>query len=177
MNRFLIAFVVVFVLAQTSLLGQSWSLGAAGIYGDDIESFGAHFRGYYNFKNDRVCFGPEFSHFFKKTETHNGEEVTTKLSEVNFNLHYVFELTEHFGVYPLTGVNLSFETEEFEVNGEPHSESITEFGSNLGFGIHRTFGRLMFFGEYDHLFSKLSQNSFLIGVFYIIGKKPTSEHE
>lgn len=156
---------------------QSWSIGAAGIYGDDIENMGAHIRGYYNTKNNKICLGPEFSKFANKTEIHNGEEVTTKLSEVNLNAHYIFELTEHWALYPLAGLNLSFETEEYEVLGESKSETISEFGTNVGFGVHRTFGNLIVFGEYDHLFSELSQNSLLIGAFLTFGKKSTSEHE
>jgi len=169
--------IVVFFLHQMVSFGQSWSIGAAGIYGDDIQNVGAHVRGYYNLKNNKVCLGPEFSRFANKTETHNGETVTTKLSEINFNIHYIFELTEKFGVYPLTGVNLSLETEEIEVANEFESDTVSELGANLGFGVHKIFDNVIVFAEYDHLFSELSQNSFLLGVFYTFGSKSHSEEE
>ena len=51
-----------------------------------------------------MCFGPEFSQFFEKTERINGEDVSKKLNEFNFNIHYVFEINESLGFYPLTGL-------------------------------------------------------------------------
>jgi len=45
------------------------------------------------------------------------------------------------------------------------------FGVNLGFGLHKLIGKTVLFVEFDHLFSKLSQNSALVGFFYMFGKK------
>jgi len=138
---------------------QDFSIGAAGIYGDDIENGGIHLRGYYNLKGEHICFGPEYSYFFSRTENINGTEVTKKLSEVNFNIHYIFELDEKWGVYPLLGANVTFEKEEIELlNGEFIEEKETIYGANLGFGVHRSFGEWVVFAEYDHLFSTFGKN-------------------
>lgn len=165
------AIISLLMFGSGGVFGQSWSLGAAGIYGDDIDRAGVHVRGYYNLKNGKVCFGPEYSHFFKRSATINGEEVSIQLNEVNFNLHYIFELTETLGFYPLTGLNMSREKEEFEVGNHVEEHRVTEFGANLGFGMHKFAGSWIFFAEYDHLFSELSQNSFLIGAFFTFGKQ------
>ncbi|WP_190808928.1 outer membrane beta-barrel protein [Flagellimonas sp. S3867] len=155
---------------------QSWSLGGGAVYGDDIENIGIHFRGYYNLPNNKVCFGPEYSNFFEKSETENGEETNKSLNEINFNIHYIIEISEHWGLYPLTGANLSFEKEEIEIDLIKQSEDTSKFGVNLGFGIHRQVGNMVLFAEYDHLFGNLSQNSFLLGVFVIFGEGIDSSH-
>ena len=100
-----------------------------------------------------------------------GEEVTKKLSEINFNAHYIFEVAEKWGVYPLTGLNVSFETEEFTTAGDRESEELTRWGANLGIGIHRPVGNWVIFGEFDHLFSDLAQNSIVLGAFITLGKQ------
>lgn len=164
-------FILLLYLPLIDADAQSWSLGGGAVYGDDIENIGIHFRGYYNLADNKVCFGPEFSNFFKKTETIQGEEISKRLSELNFNVHYIFEISEHWGLYPLTGTNISFEKEEVEVGLLKETEELTEFGINLGFGAHRQFGNLILFMEYDHLFSKLSQNSFLLGAFITFGRR------
>ena len=53
----------------------------------------------------------------------------------------------------------------------------TVFGANLGIGIHRPIGKWVIFAEYDHLFSELSQNSFLVGAFFTFGKKEDTSEE
>lgn len=154
---------------------QSFSLGGAIVYGDDVEQLGLHLRGYYNLKNNKVCFGPEYSNFFKAKEFIGGDQITKKLDELNFNVHYVFEINEALGFYPLTGLNYSTEKEEVETANGMHSFSKYAMGVNLGFGFHKLKGRTVFFAEYDHLFSDLSQNSILIGFFYNLSKM--KEHE
>lgn len=167
---------VALILTSVSIndvLSQSYSLGGALIYGDDIGEFGGHARAYYNLKNDKICFGPEFSQFSKKKITVGSEEITARLREVNFNLHYIFELNETWGVYPLVGLNMSFVNEEITNISSGHTEThkAEEFGTNLGIGLHKNVNRWMIFGEFDRLFSDLSQNSFLIGAFFTFGKK------
>lgn len=149
---------------------QSWSIGAAGIYGDDIGNVGIQLRGYYNLKGNRVCFGPEFSSFFTTTETQNSEVIEKKLNEVNFNLHYIIELNEKLGIYPLIGANFSSEKEEITDGSEVKTHTTEGLGVNLGMGMHRAKNRWIFFGEYDHLFSELSQNSFILGAFFTFGQ-------
>ena len=159
------------LLFMISAVSQSWSLGPGILYGDDIQQVGVHVRGYYNLPGDRICFGPEYSHFFSKSEHQDGEKISKHLNEINFNLHYIFELNDKWGIYPVTGINLSFEREEIRFqNGGVHNYHDSAFGANLGIGIHRSVNKWLVFGEFDHLFSDLSQNSFVMGAFYTFGK-------
>ena len=151
------------------MVAQSWSIGGGAVYGDDIDNVGLHFRGYYNLPNNKVCFGPEYSNFFEKTASNNGVAITKALSEINLNLHYILEISEDWGVYPLTGFNISFEKEKIDLTGETHKKS--EMGLNLGTGLHRQFGNIMVFLEYDYLISELSQHSVLLGAFITIRSK------
>ncbi|MGX1929040.1 hypothetical protein [Flagellimonas sp. 2504JD4-2] len=166
-------------ISTKDIVAQSWSIGGGAVYGDAIENIGIHFRGYYNLPNNKVCFGPEYSNFFEKTASNNGVVTTKALSEINLNLHYIMEISEGWGFYPLTGVNVSFEKEKIDLTGETHKKS--EMGINLGTGIHRQVGNLMVFLEYDYLISELSQHSVLLGAFITIrsktSRKKDLEHE
>lgn len=164
-------------LACINLGAQSWSIGIAAIYGDDIENLGIHARGYYNFAGDRVCLGPEYSYFFSTAQSIDGTQVQVNLSELNFNAHYIIELSEHWGVYPLTGVNLSFERVAYRDNPELNSDTEQVWGLNLGLGIHRSVGPLVIFMEYDRLFSDVAQNALVVGAFVTFGKSRSSPEE
>lgn len=176
MAKVKILLLVCTLLTTSLVLAQTWSLGGAVIYGDDIGEPGIHARGYYNSKNGKTCFGPEFSYFIESKETIGGEEISKQLSEINFNLHYILEFSEGWGAYPLIGINASFETEEItDLQGQKETHNKNAIGANLGAGIHRMEKKWIFFAEYDHLISDLSQNSFLIGAFFTFGK--VNEHE
>ncbi len=84
---------------------QTFSVGLAGAYGDDIENFGINARAYINSNNHRFCIGPEFTYFFQDTRVDGDDREEVNLFEVNFNGHYIFELTKKLGFYPLTGLN------------------------------------------------------------------------
>ncbi|MFT7032031.1 MAG: hypothetical protein ACJA2S_000527 [Cyclobacteriaceae bacterium] len=151
---------------------QSYNLSLAGVYGDNIERLGINARVYYNLPNDKVCFGTEYSHFLTNNFSEGGHDISKKLYEFNFNVHYIIELEEKLGVYPVAGLNLSKERESFvDSHGDTEKENFSGFGTNLGFGIHRSFNRWMLFAEYMHLVSNASQNSYLLGVFVTLGKK------
>ena len=167
----LVSFVACILVIVNLALGQSFSFGAAGIYGDDIEEVGIHTRAYYNLKNDRICFGPEFSYFRKSEEVVSGENISTQLKEINLNGHYIIELNEKWGLYPLTGLNVSFEAEKTVIDtGEIQKKRADIFGVNIGIGMHRAVDKWVVFGEFNHLFSDANQNSFLIGAFYTFNK-------
>lgn len=141
--------------------------GGGIIYGDDIEEVGINLRAY-KFLNERICFGPEFTYFNKHQTVIGGEEAEIGLWEINFNTHYIFEVGEGLGVYPLTGLNFSREVEKME----GHSDVVESVvGLNLGFGAHYEKNRLLFYAEYDRLISDLGQNSFTVGVLFILGKE------
>jgi len=172
-------YLILLLLSFTSvnLIAQSWSLGVAAIYGDDIDNLGIHARGYYNFPGDKVCLGPEYSYFFNSTRLIDGTKVDIRLSELNFNAHYIVELSEHWGIYPLAGVNLSFERVEYLDNPQINSETERVWGLNLGIGIHRSIGPVIVFTEYDRLLSDLAQNAIVVGAFITIGKSHSSSEE
>ena len=154
-----------------TVVAQSWSMGSGVIYGDDIQQVGIHVRGYYNLPGDRICFGPEFSHFLSKSAYQNGATITKYLNEVNFNAHYIFELSHSWGIYPVAGINISFEKEEVNFqNGGFERTQDSVFGSNLGIGVHGAINKWTIFAEFDHLISDLSQNSLVLGAFYTFGK-------
>lgn len=145
-------------------------LGGGPLYGDDIEEIGINLRAY-TFIGDKICFGPEFTTFSKHNTIINGEEAEIGLWEANFNGHYIFEVSEGLGLYPVAGLNYSREVEKVE----GHSDVIEDaFGLNFGFGVHYEHKNMIFYTEYDHLFSDLRQNSFTVGVLFHLGKK--AEH-
>ncbi|MEL6557611.1 MAG: hypothetical protein AAFQ94_05460 [Bacteroidota bacterium] len=173
-KHFLLIGIFALFLSVFNANAQSVLVGGAVVYGDDVEQLGVHLRGYYNLRNERICFGPEYSHFFTANFSKDGGQATKKLKEYNFNIHYVFELNETLGFYPLTGLNYSTEIEEQETLVGWRSFKEDALGVNLGFGFHKVVGRSVLFVEFDHLFSELSQNSALIGLFYNLSKK--NEH-
>lgn len=148
-------------------------LGGGPLYGDDIEELGANLR-VYTFIGDKICFGPEFTFFGKHDTMIDGEPAELGLWEINFNGHYIFEVNEGLGLYPVAGFNYSKETEMLE----GHDDVIEDaFGVNLGFGVHYEVNKFIFYTEYDRLFSDLRQNSFTIGVLFHLGKQPNEKEE
>ncbi len=145
---------------------QTYSLGLAGVYGDDIDNLGVHVRGYINSRNHKFCIGPEFTWFFRETTSQDNQVLERDLFEINLNGHYVMELTETLGLYGLTGLNFSQEKEVYLHDGQIEEEEVfREYGINLGAGVHYIINaNWMVFGEYDHLFSNLSQNTFTLVV-------------
>jgi len=173
----IIAIILFLIAAPPEIYSQSVSFGGGFIYGDDIKEPGINLRAYYNLPGNRVCFGPEYSTFLTHKEEIDGEDIKIDLYELNFNGHFIFEVTHKFAVYPFTGLNFSREKEEIEISGTIKTHTQKEFGLNLGFGAHYAYYDFAFFAEFGHLFSDLSQNSITIGVFYTLGKKSESEDE
>lgn len=142
-------------------------LGGGPMYGDDIEEIGVNLRTY-TFIGERICFGPEFTIFGNHDTMIDGETAELGLWEINFNGHYIFEVREGLGLYPVVGLNFSREVEKVEGHDDV-IESV--FGTNLGFGVHYEHKNLILYTEYDRLFSDLRQNSFTIGVLFHLRKK------
>lgn len=142
-------------------------VGGGPLYGDDIEELGANLR-LYTFIGDKICFGPEFTAFGKHETVIDGDPAELSLWEVNFNAHYIFEVNEGLGLYPVAGLNYSKETEDIEGHSDLTEDA---FGVNLGFGVHYELQKFIVYTEYDRLFSDLSQNSFTLGVLFHLGKK------
>ena len=143
------------------------------MYGDDIEEIGANLR-LYTFIGDRICFGPEFTIFGNHNTMIDGDAAELGLWEVNFNGHFIFEVGEGLGLYPVTGLNYSREVERVEGHADVVEDA---FGVNLGFGVHYELKNTILYTEYDRLFSDLRQNSFTIGILFHLGKKGRERKE
>lgn len=145
-------------------------IGGGPLYGDDIDELGANLR-LYTFIGDKICFGPEFTVFGKHETLIDGDPAELSLWEANFNAHYIFEVSEGLGLYPVAGLNYGKETEVVEGHSDFTEDAL---GLNLGFGVHYELHRFILYTEYDRLFSDLGQNSFTIGILFSLGSK---EHE
>ncbi len=170
----IITLILLLLTCSMIVTGQSYSVGAGLAYGDDIKEPGINLRAYYNLANNKVCFGPEFTYFKKRTESTLNEDLDISLFELNFNIHYILEVTHKFGIYPLGGLNYSQENEKY--SDVAKEEVVKKWGLNLGMGAHYAIHKFVVFLEYDHLLSDLSQNTFIFGTFYTFGKKH-EQHE
>lgn len=133
--------------------------GLAPTYSDKFNT-GINARLYYA-ADHHYCFGPEVSYF--KTSS---EEKETSLFEANINLHYILELGNGFGFYPLGGINYSVETEEYLHATETEHHTEDAFGLNAGAGFHYAIGKIIFFAEYKYLISELEDYFFTAGALF-----------
>ncbi len=157
---------------------QRFDIGLAGVYGDDISTFGQNTRLYINSDDHRFCLGPEFSWFLQDREVKGNEEHTRDLIEFNFNGHINFDIIGPLGFYPLIGLNYSQEKEESFISGElEETKTLKKWGMNIGTGLHLKLPETwIMYLEYDHLFSDLNQNTITLGVLYGFGRIKDSHH-
>jgi len=157
-----------FLLMWSSLsFGQSLISGLGTTYGSDIEGIGINVREYYFF-NHHVCFGPEASFF----PNHKVGEYDKSLIELNFTGHYIFELNEHLGIYPLTGLNYSIEKESMH----NETKTVDEFGLNIGMGVHYKVKSLFPYIEYKYITGGLSQHVYSLGILFSLSKNKEEKH-
>ena len=121
---------------------------------------GVNGRAYYGV-NEQLCFGAEASFYpFKEIE----EEEELSILDLNLNVHYIFELSHKIGVYPLSGINYTIETERFF----EERESEEGVGLNYGAGLHYRVGDVFFFGEFKGIIGKLNDEFITIGAILSI---------
>ena len=122
--------------------------------------------------NKHVCFGPEVTYFpFQSLD----EEAEVSILDANINIHYVFELNHKLGIYPLTGINYTFENERFELDTE-EKETEEEFGLNYGFGAHYNLNSLFVFAEFKGIISPLNDTFITVGaIFPLFQKNETTD--
>lgn len=77
-------------------------------------------------------------------------------------VHYIFEIKEKVGLYPLLGLNYSVETESH--NEETEKKDV--FGASFGMRVHLTFNKWLPFAEYKYISGELSQSTVSIGLIY-----------
>jgi len=164
--------IVILVLLPYCLKGQGFSLGGGAEYNFTINSIGLNARAYYNV-GERFCIGPEFSIFARETNTTPEGTEEIRVWEFNFNTHYIFEISEKLGVYPIVGLNYTNEEETFieVISAEETIHLETSWAANLGAGFHIPFERLTPFGEFHFTTGRLSEYLFTIGTFYTFHHK------
>jgi len=157
-------------LFSSGLVGQHISLGGGIPYNATAETFGINLRGYYNFK-EHICFGPEFTLFFPRTTTFDDEEIETLIWEFNFNAHYIFEVSENIGAYPILGFNYTREIEDitFLSNGMIERKTVDAIGLNIGGGFHIPQPSFVPFLEYEYILGDLSEHIITAGVIFTLG--------
>jgi len=161
----------IFLLTTFSIQAQtenSVSVGGGLPYNFTTEQFGLNARAYYNI-GKTICFGPEFVYFFPQTETIGDEEITKNTFEINFNIHYIFELTHHLGAYPVIGLNYTNEREEIELFDTKETINQDIFGANIGGGFHYGFKKATPFIEYVYIASELREHIVTAGLLFTIG--------
>jgi len=122
--------------------------------------YGVNGRLYYA-NNERFCFGPEIS-FFPFQEVKEDEEVS--IIDLNFNAHYIFELNEKIGFYPLSGINYTIE----KVRYFEEEEKEEEFGLNYGAGFHYKWKKTFLFAEFKGVLGALSDEFITVGAIISI---------
>ncbi|WP_405566941.1 outer membrane beta-barrel protein [Polaribacter sp. Asnod6-C07] len=122
---------------------------------------GINGRFYYGV-NESFCFGPEIS-YFPYQNTDKGYEKS--IIDLNINAHYIFELNESLGVYPLSGINYTIENERFVEENDEHKKE-NGFGINYGVGIHYKLKDLFIFSEFKGIAGNLNDEFITIGFIY-----------
>lgn len=147
--------ILVIIIGNRTDVEAQIAAGFGASYGTDIQQYAPNFRVYY-FPNDRICLGPEYAYFPKIKEG----KLERELVEYGFSGHYIFNLSESIGFYPLIGINYAIETER---ELDTHHEK-TSLGLNLGAGFHLEYGRYLPFIEYKYVASNLAQSVLSIGL-------------
>lgn len=166
MNKFLI--VLFLIIGSFSSYSQAVMFGAAGSYGSSIYQVAPNFRLYYG-ATEQLCFGPEYTFYQRKID--ESEKVT--LDEIGFVVHYIFELKEKVGIYPVLGVNYSIE-KEIEHAHLAHQKKA--FGASIGAGMHLSIKNFMPFAEYKYITGALRQHTISAGLIYSLHVGSHSKH-
>jgi|GEM_PF-700738 len=161
-----------FVLLLTSIVysQEYWFAGTGASLEPSEELLGVNIRGYYGI-NEEFCFGPEISIFPYQQLT---EEEELSLLDLNVNVHYIFEVAHHIGIYPISGINYSIENAR-ELAPLEEEERISAFGINYGAGLHYNINKVFIFAEYKGIIGALNAPFITAGVIFDLSKNE-SEH-
>lgn len=116
--------------------------------------------------NESFCFGPEVT-FFPKQEIN--DQYKLSIIDLNVNGHYIFEIIPKLGVYPLSGINYTIET-EYLITQSEENESKVAIGWNYGLGAHYDFGSLFAFAEFKGITGELHDEFITIGIIFSLSK-------
>lgn len=116
-------FFVIICVAVLGIAASHAEKGQKGLgfnvnYGTEIENFGLGAKFQYFF-TDHLRGEASFNYFFKKHETY--------MWDVNADLHYLFNVTDRFHLYPVLGLTLA----NAKTSG---IDGVTKFGANIGGG-------------------------------------------
>lgn len=178
MKRLLICISLFILFFSVNSYAQHISLGGGIPYNFTAETPGLNLRGYYNM-GEHFCFGPELTFFLPKTEIHDMEEIETTIWEINVNAHYIFEVSEHLGIYPIIGLNYTREKEDISylLTGETEEKMVDAVGMNIGGGFHLPLPHFVPFVEYEYVVGDLSEHILTVGIFFSIGEENESEEK
>jgi uncharacterized membrane-anchored protein len=140
--------------------GQSILLGLAPTLELKETLYGINGRLYYGV-NKAFCFGPEISYFPYQNISHNLEK---SIIDLNVNAHYIFELNEKTGVYPVSGINYTIEQERADHDNEHEKEE--GFGINYGVGIHYKIKNFYIFSEFKGIIGQLNAEFISAGIIF-----------
>ena len=123
--------------------------------------YGINGRFYYGV-NESFCFGPEIS-YFPYQNIDKGYEKS--IIDLNLNAHYIFELGENIGFYPLSGINYTIEKERL-IDENDDQEKENALGINYGVGIHYKFKDFFVFTEFKGIAGELHDEFITVGVLF-----------
>lgn len=154
--------------AQQQLMA---GLGPSGEIEEGV--IGVNTRLFYGI-NEKFCFGPEAT-FFPYQEIN--DEYELEVTDLNFNAHYIVELSHKIGIYPLSGINYTIEKERLLIDSD-EPEKVEAFGWNYGFGAHYMMGDLFAFAEFKGVIGELSDEFITVGILFTLSKhkEHTKEH-
>ncbi len=150
-------------IADTEQEGNSILIGLAPTLALEESLYGVNGRFYYGV-NEAFCFGPEISYFPYQDSGHHFEKM---IIDLNVNAHYIIELSEKIGLYPLSGINYTIEKERL-LDDTNESEKEEEFGINYGVGVHYRFNNFFVFSEFKGILGQLSAEFISAGVIFDI---------
>ena len=155
--------IIYILLSSFSTLNaqEGFIVGVGPTYEFNNEAVGVNGRLYYGV-NEKFCFGPEIS-FYPYQDIDDEYEVS--IIDLNINAHYIFEITEKLGLYPLSGLNYTIERERLiEFNDNLLEEK--ELGLNYGLGAHYNLGGLFVFLEFKGIIGELNDEFLTAGVLF-----------
>ncbi len=150
-------------IADTEKEGNSILIGLAPTLALKESLYGVNGRFYYGV-NDAFCFGPEVSYFPYQDR---GPTFEKMIIDLNINAHYIFELSEKIGLYPLSGINYTIEKERV-LAATNEGEKEEAFGINYGLGVHYRFNTFFIFSEFKGILGHLNAEFISAGVIFDI---------
>ncbi|MCB9232713.1 MAG: hypothetical protein H6581_13665 [Bacteroidia bacterium] len=164
--RKLLLLCLLFLLSQAGM-GQGFAPGGGLTFGTESNTMGFNARAYF-FVNEKLCFGPELNWYLPHVNKTTAGTEYDGVWEINLNGHYLFRLgASDFYLYPLGGINYT------SVWSRDKNKSLTNepyFGLNAGGGLNYCWNNLIPYLEYDFLWGKRGNHTFVLGTFWMFGK-------